>query len=49
MNLQKKTSLTPRGRALLIQRIHNGLRVEEAEQAAGGERPHGLQVAPTLS
>ncbi|MNP05564.1 IS2 transposase TnpB [compost metagenome] len=35
MNLHKHARLTPRGRALLIQRMLNGLRVEEAAQAAG--------------
>lgn len=35
MNLHKHARLTPRGRALLVQRINNGLRVEEAAQAAG--------------
>ncbi len=35
MNLHKHARLTPRGRALLVQRIEQGLRVEEAAQAAG--------------
>lgn len=35
MNLHKHARLTPRGRALLVQRMLNGLRVEEAAQAAG--------------
>jgi transposase InsO family protein len=35
MNLHKHARLTPRGRALLVRRIHHGLRVEEAAQAAG--------------
>ncbi|WP_139207430.1 leucine zipper domain-containing protein, partial [Phytopseudomonas flavescens] len=35
MNLHKHARLTPRGRALLIQRIEQGLRVEDAAQAAG--------------
>lgn len=35
MNLHKHARLTPRGRALLVHRIHQGLRVEEAAQAAG--------------
>jgi transposase InsO family protein len=35
MNLHKHARLTPRGRALLVQRIQHGLRVEEAAQAAG--------------
>lgn len=35
MNLHKHARLTPRGRALLVQRIQQGLRVEEAAQAAG--------------
>ena len=33
MNLDKH--IRPRGRALLVQRINHGLRVEEAAQAAG--------------
>lgn len=35
MNLHKHARLTPRGRALLVQRMLNGLRVEDAAQAAG--------------
>ena len=35
MNLHKHARLTPRGRALLVQRMLNGLRTEEAAQAAG--------------
>ena len=35
MNLHKHARLTPRGRALLVQRIERGLRVEDAAQAAG--------------
>lgn len=35
MNLHKHARLTPRGRALLVQRIEQGLRVEDAAQAAG--------------
>ena len=35
MNLHKHARLTPRGRALLVRRIQQGLRVEEAAQAAG--------------
>ena len=35
MNLHKHARLTPRGRALLVQRIGRGLRVEDAAQAAG--------------
>ncbi len=35
MSLYKHARLTPRGRALLVQRMLNGLRVEEAAQAAG--------------
>lgn len=35
MNLHKHARLTPRGRALLVQRMLNGLRVEDASQAAG--------------
>ncbi len=35
MSLHKHARLTPRGRVLLIERIHQGLRVEEAAQAAG--------------
>ncbi|MBV2131754.1 IS481 family transposase, partial [Pseudomonas sp. MAP12] len=35
MNLHKHARLTPRGRALLIQRMLSGLRAEEAAQAAG--------------
>ncbi|OLU23552.1 IS481 family transposase, partial [Pseudomonas sp. PA15(2017)] len=35
MNLHKHARLTPRGRALLVQRMLDGLRVEDAAQAAG--------------
>lgn len=35
MNLHKHARLTPRGGALLVQRMLNGLRVEDAAQAAG--------------
>ena len=35
MNLNKHARLTPRGRALHVQRIEQGLRVEDAAQAAG--------------
>lgn len=35
MNLHKHARLTPRGRALLIERMLGGLRAEEAAQAAG--------------
>lgn len=35
MNTHKHARLTPYGRALLVQRIEDGLRVEEAAQAAG--------------
>jgi transposase len=35
MNLHKNARLTPRGRALLVQRMLQGLRVKEAAQAAG--------------
>ena len=36
MNLYQHARLTPRGRALLVERvIHHGLRVEEAAHAAG--------------
>ncbi len=35
MNLHNHARLTPHGRALLVQRIEGGLRVEEAAQAAG--------------
>ncbi|WP_162988009.1 leucine zipper domain-containing protein, partial [Stutzerimonas urumqiensis] len=35
MNLHKHARLTPRGRALLVQRMLSGLRVEDAAQAAG--------------
>lgn len=35
MNLHKHARLTPRGRALLVQRMLHGLRVEDAAQAAG--------------
>ncbi|WP_425528485.1 leucine zipper domain-containing protein [Xanthomonas oryzae] len=36
MNLHKHARLTPRGRALLVQRIvEHGLRVEEAAHASG--------------
>ena len=35
MNLHKHARLTPRGRALLVQRMLNGLRVEDTAQAAG--------------
>ena len=35
MNLHKHARLTPRGRALLVQRIEQELRVEDAAQAAG--------------
>ncbi len=35
MNLHKHARLTPRDRALLVQRMLNGLRAEEAAQAAG--------------
>uniref|UniRef100_UPI0012DFC0A0 leucine zipper domain-containing protein n=2 Tax=Zestomonas thermotolerans TaxID=157784 RepID=UPI0012DFC0A0 len=35
MNLHKHARLTPRGRALLVRRIEQGLRVEDAAQAAG--------------
>jgi hypothetical protein len=35
MNLHKHARFTPRGRALLIPRIEQGLRVEDAAQAAG--------------
>lgn len=35
MNAHKHARLTPYGRALLVQRIDSGLRVEEAAQAAG--------------
>ncbi|SKA28368.1 leucine zipper domain-containing protein, partial [Novilysobacter spongiicola] len=36
MNLHKHARLTPRGRALLVERVINhGLRVEEAAHAAG--------------
>lgn len=35
MNLHKHARLTPRGRALLVQRMLNGLRAEKAAQAAG--------------
>jgi len=35
MNVHNHARLTPRGRALLVQRIVDGLRVEEAAQAAG--------------
>ncbi len=35
MNLHKQDRLRPRDRALLVQRIEQGLRVEEAAQAAG--------------
>ena len=35
MNLHKHARLTPRGRALLVQRMLTGLRAEDAAQAAG--------------
>ncbi len=35
MNLHKHARLTPRGRALLVQHMLDGLRAEEAAQAAG--------------
>ena len=36
MNLHKHARLTPRGRALLVERVlEQGLRVEEAAHAAG--------------
>lgn len=36
MNLHKHARLTPRGRALLVERVvDHGLRVEEAAHAAG--------------
>ena len=35
MNLHKNARLTPRGRVLLVQRMLQGLRAEEAAQAAG--------------
>ncbi len=35
MNLHKNARLTPRGRALLVQRMRQGLRAEEAAQAVG--------------
>ena len=35
MNLHKHARLTPHGRALLVRRVQQGLRIEEAAQAAG--------------
>ncbi|MWV16909.1 IS481 family transposase [Pseudomonas sp. L-22-4S-12] len=35
MNLHKHARLTPHGRALLVQRVQQGLRADEAAQAAG--------------
>ncbi|MBB6066059.1 leucine zipper domain-containing protein [Pseudoxanthomonas broegbernensis] len=50
MNLHKHARLTPRGRALLVERVINhGLRVEEAATLPAWPAPHSRGAAAEVS